>query len=261
MTIHIVQGITAIPLMLKKYNLLNHTLINNDDDLSIGPLFDIDSISPSSRKIFLKEILSEIIFIENKTENQLIEIHSKLSTLRITLKNIIFWYGNNAKEILFLHRAAWYLRNNTKINISEIVLPSDYFSDRQGLIAMLPHDKLWEFYQNRQLVNMEKLESWASEWEIIRNKHEGIYIWRNNRLEIVPDTFFDTILLELVTDNWVLSSRIVSEILITSYLTIEDSWLFWRLNKLIDAGKLEKKTSINHSSPTTFYVRKIPTSK
>ncbi|MCZ6886750.1 MAG: DUF1835 domain-containing protein [Rickettsia endosymbiont of Ixodes persulcatus] len=55
MVIHIVSGDSAfasIKYMLESSQSKNHVVLRHYDDLSIGPLFDVDSINPSARMVF-----------------------------------------------------------------------------------------------------------------------------------------------------------------------------------------------------------------
>lgn len=268
MIIHIVNGYSAFASL--KYTLydliqpkdnLNHVIINHCDDLSIGPLFDVDTVNVISRKTFWQEILLNDY---DMYYPDLLLLYNDLNKLKVTTNaTIILWYGYNATEILMTRRVAWYLHNNANIKVDEVVLPAEYFNDTsfQNEIAMVPPKELHKLYKKAREISTNTLKSWAQEWDIIRNIPNCIRIWRNNNLETVPETFFDDALLDLIDNNWVLSTKIVGEVMGRSFFRIRDTWLFLRLRYLIDIGILETQQLPTNMQkmhpPQTIYIRRI----
>ncbi|MGX6960562.1 MAG: DUF3658 domain-containing protein [Rickettsia endosymbiont of Pentastiridius leporinus] len=202
----------------------------------------------------------------HNVEADLLQLYNDLNKLKVlnaSNAKVILWYGYNATEILTTRRIAWYLHNNINIKTEEVILSSKYFKDtsRQNSISMLSPKELSELYKKSRSMNSRTLTSWAQEWEIIGSTPNCIRIWRNNALEMVPTTFFDNNLLDLIDNNWVLSTKVVGEVMGTSYFLIGDTWLFSRLQYFIDIKILETQPlPINLQKmhpPKTIYIRRI----
>lgn len=231
---------------LKQLNKLtgqSHPIIAVLDDFRMGPLSDADQLSPTLRTDWWKAVWSaQWWYNKEEYEAELVAYfaesqHHLLSALA-TPEPITIWIGNNAHDRLMLAMIASLTPEQTPLSIVDVTGHVPYHHEGQYAVAMCPPESLIPLTP-RPLSDTERTEL-GQLWADWKSKGLG---WReidaDGRIVDYPLDHLDAVLLaktaELSPHS---SSRVVGEIMGQHPGMVPDSFLFWRLELLRQAGRV-----------------------
>jgi hypothetical protein len=254
--LHIVQGESAEGLvfsMLKEHNISNHNIFMILDDLSVGPLIDVDAEIPNSRIEFWENLLENQYDLDIKS--MLIATNKELSYLNKSNLPIVVWVGQNASEILLLKRIAYYLRDG-KVPLYKANIPLDYpnaILKGQTAIPMLNNDSAWFLYQNIQKLNTNEISELANEWEMLKSQSPiSIRSYINGKFNTWSEDYFDENILNMIGNDWIKASYVIGTVMANADFLIGDTYLKYRLGLMVKSNQLELEDTANGTMVRKF---------
>lgn len=233
-------------------------VIGFPDFLSIGPLRNLDEkIGQKLRNEWLHENINfeqdDYVYL-NKFTNTLREIDDISDHVPIYI-----WCGNNADEQTGL-RFILYLLRDKKNDI--FIINSTKFYQRY-ITSKVEEQYVFSTGQiepkNLKLIFEKSIEGkplsdrdrkqFNKEWETLSQSKEVLRLWINDEIKGVPEHHFDTLILETIeklyqeqgNKEFLLTARVIGEILKQMDEVIGDFFLEYRIRHLIYSGVLELK--------------------
>ncbi|SKA31692.1 Protein of unknown function [Chitinophaga eiseniae] len=270
--LHIVFGEAAIPVMTEAISMdekMQGELLCFDDDLSVGPLFILDTkegqanrrqwwqqISATSSQPQLQpELLPETPATETATAPAVEEASGDadtLKTLKTSLKEdpeleVWIWAGQNARDVCGYYWLVSQLYDFAgRIHI--IYLNNLPFLNEKGAVfypthlhQILPK----EFLKAKKLaraISLAEFELDGDEWHRLMNENAGIRMLEGGKkIKGEPTLFYDKELLAQTGKEFVKAWRVVQQVTGKLKYPVLDLFLGWRLKELVKEGKVESK--------------------
>ncbi|KPH69323.1 MULTISPECIES: DUF1835 domain-containing protein [Bacillaceae] len=175
--------------------------------------------------------------------------------------HVTIWASNNAHEQTGL-RFIMHLLKEKNIDITIINTTKAYeelFRVKKAKYTLLhtgeiPPEKLQVIYEQDygKLLTDHDREDLENEWLALSESQETLRIWRNGRIQSVSEDYYDGIIIKKVkklhgkqvTREFIKSARVIGEVLGHLDQYIGDTFLEYRIRKLIEAGVFESKGSL-----------------
>jgi hypothetical protein len=159
----------------------------------------------------------------------------------------------SAKEYAGFLEWAWRMRDAPYdvVDLSNVKVSrrSEHGPPRPPVLAMslgmlhpatISQDRLWELAEQLQQTVREQYQHL---WQQLRSENAPLRIVDGDELVSAPISFFDSLLMSFVTDNWRKVARIVGEALVAPMdkciIGPGDLFLSARVNALVESGRLE----------------------
>ncbi|WP_018665416.1 DUF3658 domain-containing protein [Heyndrickxia acidiproducens] len=99
---------------------------------------------------------------------------------------------------------------------------------------------------------MERLDYPDKCWLSLMDKHENLRIWQNGKILSVPEDYYDEFIINKAKKlhsirrkkEFIIAPRIIGEVLGYLEQYVGDSFIEYRIRKLIEAGVFEAKGSL-----------------
>lgn len=231
------------------------------DMFSIGPVWQLHEESGKETRFeWMKKIIAdeydEFPDYKQRFEKAINEINLIPEGVHITI-----WASDNAHELTGL-RFIVYLLKEKNIDIALINTTEEYeelFQVKKVKYTPLhtgeiPPEKLQiiyeqghgKFFTDHDRVDLEK------EWLTLSDNEETLRIWRNGRIQSVPEDYYDEFIIKKAkkllgkqkTNEFMKSARLIGEVLGHLDQYVGDAFLEYRLKKLIEAGIFEVEGSL-----------------
>lgn len=263
--IHILFGASASGSL--KYVLREMGLDKKDkvisfwDTFSIGPVWQLNEENGKEARLeWMKKIVTdeydEFLDYKKKFERATNQINSIPEGV-----HIIIWTSDNAHEQTGL-RYVIHLLKGKNVDISLINTTAEYeelFQVKKVKYTPLhsgeiPPEKLQIIYEKgygKSLTDHDR-EDLEKEWMSLSGSHETLRIWRNGRIQSVPEDYYDQFIIQRAKylhrkpklNELIKSARLIGDVLGHLEQYVGDSFLEYRLRKLIDAGVFESEGSL-----------------
>ena len=262
--VHIVFGESSVATLSDAFDLdeqLKGDMIYFEDDLSVGPLFILDTKDgQAARKQWWMQLSGVQAPVTAETtetpappvpEEEYVD-QEKFRQLKARLKaepelQVWIWAGQNARDVCGYYWLVSQLYDfSGRIHI--IYLNNLPFLNDKGSVfypthlhQILPK----EFLKARKLarpVSLAEFELDGDEWSRLMNENAGIRLLEGGKkLKGEPAVFYDKELVQAATAEFQKANKVVG--LVTGKLKypVMDLFLGWRLKELIKQGKLESR--------------------
>lgn len=272
-TVHIVFGEPSVAPIQGAFELdeqLKGDILYFEDDLSIGPLFILDTKDgQAGRRQWWKQlagietVTAAPLLIENEEEPQpIVEETSpdpeKFKELKARLKadpelQVWIWAGQNARDVsgyFWLVSQLYDFAGRVFI----IYLNNLPFLNEKGgvfypthLHQILPK----EFLKAKKLaraISLAEFELDGDEWSRLMNENAGIRLLEGGKkLRGEPATFYDKDLLAATNTEFQKANKVINQVTGKMKYPVMDQYLGWRVKELVKQGKLESKGELKTS--------------
>ncbi|WP_343689112.1 DUF1835 domain-containing protein [Chitinophaga sp.] len=272
-TVHIVFGEPSVAPIQGAFELdeqLKGDILYFEDDLSIGPLFILDTKDgQAGRRQWWKQLAgietatAAPLLIENEEEPQpIVEETSpdpeKFKELKARLKadpelQVWIWAGQNARDVsgyFWLVSQLYDFAGRVFI----IYLNNLPFLNEKGgvfypthLHQILPK----EFLKAKKLaraISLAEFELDGDEWSRLMNENAGIRLLEGGKkLRGEPATFYDKDLLAATNTEFQKANKVINQVTGKMKYPVMDQYLGWRVKELVKQGKLESKGELKTS--------------
>ncbi|TWF41572.1 uncharacterized protein DUF3658 [Chitinophaga polysaccharea] len=265
--VHIVFGQSSVPVLNEAVAMdekMSGELLCFEDDLSVGPLFILDTKEGrAGRKQFWMQLagvaLPAITAAETETPaapvtpaDEAPEDADRFQALKAQLKEnpdleVWIWAGQNARDVCGYYWLVSQLYDFAgRIHI--IYLNNLPFLNEKGAVfypthlhQILPK----EFLKAKKLaraISLAEYELDGDEWHRLMNENAGIRLLEGGKkIKGEPTLFYDKELLAQSGKEFVKAWRVVQQVTGKLKYPVMDQFLGWRLKELIREGKLESK--------------------
>lgn len=263
--IHILFGASAsgsLKYVLREKGLdQKEKVISFWDLFSIGPVWQLhEEEGLLSRTEWMKNCIS----YENDEFYDYVQSYKEAINQIISIQEgaqITIWISDNASEQTGL-RYVIHLLKRKNINLTLINTTKGYeglFRAEKVKYTLLhtgeiPPEKLQVIYEQYggKCLNDHDREVLEKEWLSLSESQETVRIWRNGRIQCVSEDYFDLFIIERAKDlhrkpnlvDFMKSARLIGDVLGHIEQHIGDSFLEYRLKKLIEAGVFEGQGSL-----------------
>ena len=219
-----------------------------DDNLSMGPLFCLDTpdgIAERRRwiKTLFKTIYADFAFDEIMNGIGL----PVLDELGGREASFIIWCGPNADEQLML-RAVMAKLKGKAIGIVDVGrLQSG--GHRPKAVAECTPDTLRYALSEAWTPGDRQIQSLGQEWAEQISRTGTLRVYRDGRVVDVPENHFDAAIRGAAPPEFGSAAKVVGRVLGESEDVIGDSFINYRLRRLIEAGVIEALNAGGHLLP------------
>ena len=267
-TLHIVFGQSSATTLAAAFELdetLKGELLYFEDDLSIGPLFILDTkdgqsnrrqwwqqmagIQPPAQAQPLTEeaqAAEPVVIEEESGDPELVkQLKARLKTEEEL--QVWIWAGQNARDVSgYYWLVSQFYDFSGRIHI--IYLNNLPFLNDKGAVfypthlhQILPK----EFLKARKLarpVSLAEFELDGDEWHRLMNENAGIRLLEGGKkLKGEPVAYYDKDLLQVCSKEFQKASKIVSQLTGKMKFPVPEQFLGWRLKELVKEEKLESR--------------------
>jgi hypothetical protein len=272
-TVHIVFGESSVAPIQGAFELdeqLKGDILYFEDDLSIGPLFILDTKDGQAGRrqwwnqlAGVEPVPAAPLLIENETEAPPVEEETspdpeKFKALKARLKEdpelqVWIWAGQNARDVTGYFWLVSQLYDFAG-RIFIIYLNNLPFLNEKGgvfypthLHQILPK----EFLKAKKLaraISLAEFELDGDEWSRLMNENAGIRLLEGGKkLRGEPHTFYDKDLLAASNAEFQKANKVVNQVTGKMKYPVMDQYLGWRVKELVKQGKLESKGELKTS--------------
>lgn len=232
------------------------------DMFSIGPIWQLhEEIGLGARFDWMKNVMND----ENEDfhdymkrfQESVNQINSIPEGIPITV-----WTAENSHEQTALRYVLHLLedKSNDIIVINTTKTHSKLFKKKNIEYTVLhtgeiPPEKLQIIYEqskNESPLSQHERESLEKEWLSLSDCQETLRIWRNGRIQSVPEDYYDEFIIKRAKNlhrkpklnGFIKSARLIGDVLGHLEQHVGDTFLEYRLKKLIEAGVFESEGSL-----------------
>ncbi|WP_440133686.1 DUF1835 domain-containing protein [Chitinophaga sancti] len=272
-TVHIVFGELSVAPIQGAFELdeqLKGDILYFEDDLSIGPLFIIDTKDgQAGRRQWWNQLAgvepapAAPLLVENEAETQPVEEETspdpeKFKELKSRLKadpelQVWIWAGQNARDVSGYFWLVSQLYDFAG-RIFIIYLNNLPFLNEKGGVFYPTHlhqilSK--EFLKAKKLaraISLAEFELDGDEWSRLMNENAGIRLLEGGKkLRGEPVTFYDKDLLAASNAEFQKANKVINQVTGKMKYPVMDQYLGWRVKELVKQGKLESKGELKTS--------------
>ncbi|MBO1513562.1 DUF1835 domain-containing protein [Metabacillus bambusae] len=263
--IHILFGASAsgsLKYVLREMGLdKKEKVISFWDMFSIGPVWQLHEESGKEARFeWMKKIITdeydEFLDYKKGFEKTINQINSIPEGVHITI-----WTSDNAHEQTGL-RFVVYLLKEKNVDISLINTTAEYeelFQVKKvkytplhsGEISPEKLQIIYEQSRGKFFTDHDR-EDLEKEWLSLSESQETLRIWRNGRIQSVPEDYYDQFIIQSAKylhrkpklNGFMKSARLIGHVLGHLEQYVGDSFLEYRLKWLIEAGIFESEGSL-----------------
>lgn len=247
---HIVTGDMATASVKAALNLDPADIVNMDDDLSVGPLTDVDSVAPIHRAAFWRKIFGpqakeyEDLYGESM-DAKLARTSAVFNRLAASNRPCLVWCGTNANEQLTLRRTAHFIRTSPRAFWFVEVKPADQKPlppNWSTAVAVLNESELASIYERRRELSQDERTVFAEDWRDVcaDGNDASLRMVVNDNIETHPISTYDAHILAQMQSDWQRTVRVVGNAMAKlEKHEASDTFIFWRLRELAKRGHLE----------------------
>lgn len=264
--IHILFGDSSagcLRIALKKMGVYQvEKVISFWDMFSIGPVWMLhEKLGQEARFDWMKNVMSD----ENEDFLDYIkrfqESVKQIDSIQEGVP-IIIWISDSSHEQTGLLYVLQLLKNkdndimviNTTKKHSKLFNKKDieYTVLHTGEILPEKLQVIYEQSKNEPPLSQHERESLEKEWLSLSESQETLRIWRNGRIQSVPEDYYDQLIIQGAKylhrkpklNGFMKSARLIGHVLGHLEQHVGDSFLEYRLKKLIEAGVFESEGSL-----------------
>jgi len=208
------------------------------DDFSVGPLCYLGNDICDKRKIWLMNTIKRIGDLEYWAELQ--ELYTAMNDKLDEIKKddkIVVWYGPNSMDTISLYQICSRFRNNIlfKVSVEELEENKERYIPSVG--ACNP-DQILDLTTKIKPITDKEKTSCVKELERVINENKMIRILKEDQVISKDEEFYDALILSNATKSFLKVPRVVGATMGKSKYLVGDTFIDYRLRKLIDKGDL-----------------------
>lgn len=262
--VHIVVGDSAYAYVKEyfkknKENKYYGKIINFREDLSVGSIFMLDENIDIRYKWFKKMYLTHSRIDEKALESLKEDIFNTYK-IRLNLpkeSKIVIWHGKNTSEQVALS----YLVNRYKenkifeVNIAKFFNNEDSNNDYEiKAVAQCDLDELNMAINSLSLIDETRVDKLIKTWNCITADQGTLRILKDDHILSVDESYYDDLIMESTTDEYIKAARVVGRVMGMSDQLVSDTFLLYRISRLIDKELIEYKGDLWHLG--TLYIKR-----
>lgn len=228
-------------------------IIGFPDFFAIGPLWKIHTDEGRKKRFewLLDHINYEVDYIEEEYNSRIIKTLDQINTIPSSIP-IILWTATNCDEQIALRYFLYLLREKKNdiyiLNITKAFDQSKFDIRHSGEVASHQFKELYST-KSKMLITKEERVELENEWLLLSEKPEKLWIFENGTIQSVQEDYFDSSIIDLVqeihnetgTIDFILTARVIGEMLSRCPHPIDHGFLEYRIRNLVIEGVFEIK--------------------
>jgi hypothetical protein len=230
------------------------------DMFSVGPIRKLHEMDGKENRLdWMKRLINDRDILDFQLTNQ--QAIDQIATIP-TGEDVTIWVADNAHEHTGLCYTFFLLKDkDIDIHIiNSTQLHNENFKQKDIIYTVLhtgevSPEKLQIIYQQSKQqppLTQHEREDFEKEWLSLSASQETLRIWRNGRIHSVPEDYYDEYMIKRAkklhgktkTKEWMKSARLIGDALGHLDQYVGDSFLEYRLKKLIEADVFEWEGSL-----------------
>lgn len=230
------------------------------DMFSVGPIWQLhEKVGEEARFTWMKNVMNNEDFQDyiNRFQESVNQINAIQTDIPITI-----WIADSSHEQTGLRYALRLLKNkdndikviNTTNKHGELFKQKDieYILLHTGEINAEKLQIMYEQSKDESPLSELVREELEGEWVSLSNHQETLRIWKDGKIQSVSEDYYDQFMIhrakylhsQTEQDGFMKSARLIGDVLGHLEQYVGDSFLEYRLRKLIDAGIFESKGNL-----------------
>jgi hypothetical protein len=230
------------------------------DMFSVGPIRRLHEMHGKGNRLdWMKRLINDRDILDFQLTNQ--QAIDQIATIP-TGEHVTIWVADNAHEQTGLCYTLFLLKDkDIDIHIINTTqLHNENFKQKDIIYTVLhtgevSPEKLQIIYQQSKQqppLTQHEREDFEKEWLSLSASQETLRIWRNGRIHSVPEDYYDEYMIKRAkklhgktkTKEWMKAARLIGDVLGHLDQYVGDSFLEYRLKKLIEADVFEWEGSL-----------------
>jgi hypothetical protein len=230
------------------------------DMFSVGPIRRLHEMHGKGNRLdWMKRLINDRDILDFQLTNQ--QAIDQIATIP-TGEHVTIWVADNAHEQTGLCYTLFLLKDkDIDIHIINTTqLHNENFKQKDIIYTVLntgevSPEKLQIIYQQSKQqppLTQHEREDFEKEWLSLSASQETLRIWRNGRIHSVPEDYYDDYMIKRAkklhgktkTKEWMKAARLIGDVLGHLDQYVGDSFLEYRLKKLIEADVFEWEGSL-----------------
>lgn len=219
-------------------------IIGSIDDLSLGNVYNFqDNIS--KRVEFFCKLFRGTEFMDEDNEAYINSEFFNFYKNKLNIpkeRKIVIWYGNNIAEELLLRYLVNRFKENTlyEVCVSKIVVRNFEGDDTMvRAVGECSPEELGLALKKIKLIDDERKNKLNEEWLNITKTKENLRVLKEGKILGVSEEYFDDMIIKYTTNEFISAARVIGETMGNLEELIGDTFLYYRVRKLIEEKKLE----------------------
>lgn len=201
--------------------------------LNIGDIRQIDLFGNDQKKFLdLEYVEYDNEQIEQIFKEQTKDVEILLKTIKAG-KNVRIWRSNEPHNICAFLLLCDFLYEY-EINVYCVDLPSEYLSWSHLESKMFP-----ALLSNSYMLSAEEINHYRNTWRMLQEENAPLRAIVDGKITSVSEDFYDAYIQQNIPKKECSIGTAIGNLLRTNTFGISDAWLFLRIKKLIEAGKIQ----------------------
>ncbi|NMM63640.1 DUF1835 domain-containing protein [Clostridium sp. P21] len=212
------------------------------DDLSHGPIKD--GIDIEERINWWKVASGDEYFTEygaDELKENYNTFHNEIS--KIDKSDVLYlWYGSSQEFCGMLYTLELLKNKDLNvylINVTDTVVKHKgniYLARDTGYIVPQYIEK---YASLKQKLTSDKYRELLDTWELLKNHNSMLRVFKNEKIRIVDENYFDMDILKYVPKEFKNSAKIVRSVVDNNDVEISFDYIIWRIKELVKLGKID----------------------
>lgn len=223
--------------MLEKNNLTSSIVIALNDDLSYGP------ISNSEERLDYFQNVMNTIAPDDKQLKDYVKscVNEDFKNQDFNNCKIVIIHSSNISEQLMLMKIVKEFKNN---EIYEIPIDNKTLNIKST--AELAPEDLYKLIGTEEKILNDRKNKLIQEWNNLLVENKPIRILKNNTILSEEEDYYDNDIIIHCSKDYTNIFKIIGNILGNNDQLLSDSWIHYRIIKLIEQKKLLSQKDDNH---------------
>lgn len=206
-------------------------------------MLDIGDIrQPADSDTRLKILTHIHTWIDAETFLRYKKDYKRLKELAASGSAIRIWYSHAPYAYCGLCWLCHEFRN-MNAEISVIDLPEYDMHSETSIVRYcswneVEHERFSEYLDREKHLTALERRMYAQEWSEASDSNSMLRAVVNGKLLSVPEEFYDFLILNRITEQPEKEARIIGDILGNSHIAVSDGWYAYRIQKMIDEGRI-----------------------
>ncbi len=243
---HIVFGDSATGLVRYYFSQHQHPL-NGDvicfgDDLSIGPIDNLDSLDGvTQRQKWLNTLYTASFpdYLDHGSNN--LQDYSQFGNIN-EKSTVIIWHARNVRDQTCLAYLCNKLNKHILYEI-DVHKYNDRFVNKNGYalrsLAECNISVVGELIEEYQIMHPSQKQLLSNQWISLSQSDSSLRIFSKDKVKIVPINYYDDEILNHCTRDYIKAAKVIGLTMGNTNQLVSDTFIQWRLKYLVNIGDVD----------------------
>jgi len=223
-------------------------IISLNDDLRVGPLQGVNTAGGKDDRKEWWSTITDQTYDRNRVEFFINDL-DKLEQIKVLLENnqqICIWFGSCLFDKLMMARLIAFCGPLSE-TLSVVPISEYTVTTKNGkqyvpkTMDVLDDENIIDLESSVRQITKDEVNEATEMWEHVSSNNASMRIFKDNRVELVKENYFDSALMANCSNEFIKPARVVGYTLIDTDFNVSDTILNWRLKELVGKNRLEAK--------------------